>query len=160
MLYLTIRKQLKQIGKTCKEGIWVPHELTLENSTAFHHLQQSSSQGHFSSALLQVIKKGFASDNEKDKGYHIMRSKCQQQNQNSIRKNPCLFLVEHERYHLLWATGTDKDDQCRCLLPTTSSCDWRIRIILKVASFGTQKVIYSPAWQRTATAFKTNPRKK
>ncbi|XP_014780525.1 histone-lysine N-methyltransferase SETMAR-like [Octopus bimaculoides] len=28
---LAIHEHLKQIGKTCKEGIWVPHELTLEN---------------------------------------------------------------------------------------------------------------------------------
>ncbi|XP_029648940.1 histone-lysine N-methyltransferase SETMAR-like [Octopus sinensis] len=29
----TVHEHLKQIGKTCKEGIWVPHELTLENQT-------------------------------------------------------------------------------------------------------------------------------
>ncbi|XP_014790817.1 histone-lysine N-methyltransferase SETMAR-like [Octopus bimaculoides] len=29
----TVHEHLKQIGKTCKEGIWVPHDLMLENRT-------------------------------------------------------------------------------------------------------------------------------
>lgn len=85
------------VGKTCREVIWIFHELLLHNWTQYSSVCDRCLPRnvylHFWVTLLQVMKNVFCmlSVNEKDTGHHEMWNGCHDWIQFSIqKKKSCL----------------------------------------------------------------------